>query len=131
MISRLTMILTGALAIWAGTAAAAPTTEGTAPASRSRTEVIAARMAKGESYDQAARNAIQDTSTEATSPGTSRVSTYAALMAKGASYDQATSAARKAAPEATEAINTRWNKHLAAMQVGAAHEAGWAASASN
>jgi hypothetical protein len=88
-------------------------------------------MVRGESYDQAIQNVIQAANDETTHPNTSGVSTRAALMAKGASYDQATNEVLKTPTEPTEVINNRWNKHLAAMTALGAHEAGWAASASN
>ncbi len=119
---RLATSLAGALAIWAGTATIASARDASAP--ESRTDAIAARMVRGESYDQATR---------ATLPGSRsnvRMDVYLTRMSRLDSYDRAAGAARFAGSEDSDIINSRWEKHLAEMENLKTHEAGWAATAS-
>ncbi len=118
---RLATSLGAALAIWAGNASAAPQD---ASAPENRMDAIAARMVRGESYDQATR---------ATLPGSRsnvRLDVYLARTSRLDSYDQAANAARSGASEDADAVNSRWETHLAQMQELKTHEAGWAATAS-
>ncbi len=127
MTSRFTAVLVAALAMGAGTAAAA--SDDARHASQDRLEAIAARMTRGESYDQATRETLPTSGEE------SRAGAIAAKMSSLMSYDQA---ARAAADEAARdeavsaAANERWINHLRAMTAaGGAHDAGWRASSGN
>jgi hypothetical protein len=124
MKSRLTISLAGALAIWAASASTALAEDmGSTP--ENRMDATAARMVRGESYDQATR------ATASGSRSNVNYDVFATRMSALDSYDQAANAARKAAPEDADVVNSRWEKHLTAMTNLKAHEAGWAASTTN
>lgn len=122
---RITFAVAAALAAVTGPAYASPGSGSQSIAAGDRTHAIAARMARGESYDQAARATLPSAEASA------RAQTIAAQMATGKSHDRAAQAASSADPsgsETLEVVDARWAKHLGAMQAGGAHEAGWAAS---
>ncbi len=119
---QLATSLAGALAIWTASASAALAEDGTRTP-ENRLDAIAARMVRGESYDQAARTTLPGTRSNV------RYDISASRMASLEPYDQAANAARFPVPENPDVVNSRWEKHLTAMTDLKGHEAGWTASA--
>ncbi len=114
MIRRIAVVLAAAEALWAATASATP--DEPVVTAENRVQLVAARMSQGESYDRATRAVPL--------PSDERSREIGALVAQGKTYREA----QLAVGERAEIVNARWNKHLAAMVDGGAHEAGWVAS---
>ena len=118
MRSRIAGLLAGAVLFSAGVAHASPDPlQPASPTLENRARLVAARMAQGESYDQATRGVPL-------TPDDEFSRAIAREMSKGSTYRDA----RVRMCERPEVINARWNKHQVAMQNGGSHEAGWAAS---
>jgi hypothetical protein len=116
MMSRVQLMLAGALTLWAGAGYATPPEEKVMLANRA--QQVAARMSQLESYDRATRAIPLAGAAE-------RDQAIAEALEKGRSYRQA----RGEISEQPGTVNARWSKHQLAMQDGGSHEAGWAASA--
>ncbi len=120
---NLRILIVAGIALTSGIALAAPTSQSVAPALVNRAQLIASRMGTtGECYDRAA-SAVRPAANERVQLIASRMGTT------GESYERAASAVRSGAYEGAQAVaNGRWSRHLAAMERGGSHDAGWAAA---
>jgi hypothetical protein len=116
MMSRVQLVLAGALLLSAGAAHATPPVEGATLANRA--QAVAVRMSSLESYDRATRAVPLSAADE-------RDQAIQAALDSGTAYRKA----RGEIAERPDVVNARWSTHQVAMRDGGAHEAGWAASA--